>query len=98
MTVDFFGGIPNPYRYDLTTYDMIWCDANILNVKESLRAKGGSPLLYGMANLGLLLFGAAPTAAINGIDTWQEIACPADMLNLNEIVDMCLLFFVLCLS
>lgn len=28
---------------------------------------GGSPLLYGMANLGLLLFGAAPTAAINRI-------------------------------
>eukprot|EP00434_Breviolum_minutum_P007023 symbB.v1.2.006196.t1/scaffold355.1/size243294/6 len=28
---------------------------------------GNSPLLYGLANLGLLLFGAAPTAAINGI-------------------------------
>ncbi|CAJ1454851.1 unnamed protein product [Effrenium voratum] len=28
---------------------------------------GGSPLAYGAANMGLLLFGAAPTAAINGI-------------------------------
>ncbi|CAK9055441.1 unnamed protein product [Durusdinium trenchii] len=28
---------------------------------------GGSPWIYGLANLGLLLFGAAPTAAINGI-------------------------------
>ncbi|CAE7922421.1 unnamed protein product [Symbiodinium sp. KB8] len=28
---------------------------------------GSSPVIYGAANLGLLLFGAAPTAAINGI-------------------------------
>ena len=27
----------------------------------------GSPWFYGVANLGLLLFGAAPTAAMNGI-------------------------------
>ena len=65
-----------------------WC-AMILNVWEP---KGGSPLLYGIANLGLLLFGAAPTAAINGIDPWQEIACPAELLNLNKIADICCFF------